>query len=77
MISDSLLNFFYANRLSIKRLPVDLQCPSFSVAVVALKGKTLSPIAQLFTEQAKAIGTRLTKLRKGERQKVWKRGNSD
>ena len=65
VIADSLLNFFYANRLSIKRLPVELQSPSFSVAVVSLKGRTLSPVAQLFTEQAQRIGDQLAKLRKG------------
>ena len=64
MISDSLLNFFYPNCLSIKRLPVSLRCPSFSVAVVGLKGRTVSPVAQLFKEQATTIGAQLTKLRK-------------
>jgi DNA-binding transcriptional LysR family regulator len=67
VIADSLLNFFYANRLSIKRLPVELQSPSFSVAVVTLKGRTVSPVAQLFTEHAQGIATQLTKLRNGER----------
>jgi DNA-binding transcriptional LysR family regulator len=71
VISDSLLNFFYANRLSIKRLPVELQSPSFSVAVVSLKGRTVSPVARLFTEQAQRIGDQLSKLRKGERRKVF------
>jgi DNA-binding transcriptional LysR family regulator len=70
VMTDSLLNFFYANRLSIKRLPVELQSPSFSVAVVSLKGRTVSPVAQLFTEQAQRIGEQLTKLRKGERRRV-------
>ena len=70
VISDSLLNFFYANRLSIKRLPVELQSPSFSVVVVSLKGRTVSPVAQLFTEQAQRIGEQLSKLRKGERRRV-------
>jgi DNA-binding transcriptional LysR family regulator len=69
MISDSLLNFFYASRLSIKRLPVDLQCPSFSIAVVALKGRTVSPVAQLFTEYAQTIGADLTKLRNSARRR--------
>jgi hypothetical protein len=70
VISDSLLNFFYANRLSIKQLPVELQSPSFSVVVVSLKGRTVSPVAQLFTEQAQRIGEQLSKLRKGERRRV-------
>jgi len=63
VISDSLLNFFYANRLSIKRLPIKLQCPTFGVAVVTVKGRTVSPVAQLFTEHAQAIASQLTTLR--------------
>jgi len=70
VISDSLLNFFYANRLSIKRLPVELQSPSFSVVVVSLKGRTVSPVAQLFTQQAQRLGDQLSKLRKGEMRKA-------
>ena len=69
VISDSLVNFFYANRLSIKRLPVDLQGTSFGVAVVTLKGRTVSPVARLFTEQAQAIADELARLRKGQRRK--------
>jgi hypothetical protein len=65
VIADSLLNFFYANGLSIKRLPVELQSPSFNVAVVTIKGRTVSPVAQLFTEQAQRIGDQLTKSRNG------------
>src|SRR5262245_18661113 len=70
LISDSLLNFFYANRLSIKRLPVELQSPSFSVVVVSLKGRTVSPVAQLFTQQDQRLGDQLSKLRKGEMRKA-------
>ena len=69
VISDSLLKFFYANRLSIKRLPVDLQSPSFGVAVVTLRGRTVSPVAQLFTEYAKGVAAQLTKLRSS---RAWK-----
>src|SRR5262245_8168264 len=63
VISDTLLNFFYANRLSIKRLPIKLQCPTFGVAVVTMKGRTVSPVAQLFTEHAESIASQLTTLR--------------
>jgi hypothetical protein len=69
MIADSLLNFFYANRFAIKRLPITLQSPSFGIATVTLKGKTVSPVAQLFTAEAQRIGTRLTKMRKSEKQR--------
>ena len=65
VMADSLLNFFYANRLPIKKLPVELRSPPFNVAFVTLKGRTISPVARLFTEQAKDIGARLTKLRNG------------
>jgi DNA-binding transcriptional LysR family regulator len=63
VISDSLLNFFYADRLSIKPLPIKLQCPTFGVAVVRMKGRTVSPVAHLFTEHAQAIASQLTTLR--------------
>jgi DNA-binding transcriptional LysR family regulator len=67
VMADSLLNFFYANRLPIKRLPVELESPSFGVAVVTLKGRTLSPVAHLFAEQAREIGAELTRGRSGRR----------
>lgn len=65
VIADSLLNFFYANRLPIRRLPVELESPAFGVAVVALKGRTLSSVAQLFAEQAREIGAQLMRRRSG------------
>jgi len=67
VIADSLLNFFYANRFAIKRLPIKLQSPSFGVATVTLKGRTVSPVAQLFTAEAQRVGTQLTKIRKAEK----------
>jgi DNA-binding transcriptional LysR family regulator len=70
VMTDSLLNFFYANRLSIKRLPVELQSPSFGIAIVSLQGRTVSPVARLFIEQAQRIGEQLGKLRKGERRQM-------
>lgn len=69
VIADSLLNFFYANRLAIKRLPIALQSPSFSVAIVTLRGKTVSPVAQLFTEEAQSIGIQLMGARKAEKRR--------
>ena len=63
VVADSLLNFFYVNRLPIRRLPVDLDAPSFGIAIVTLKGRTLSPVAQLFIDQARDVGGQLTRRR--------------
>lgn len=61
VIADSLLNFFYAGRLAIRRLPVVLEAPPFAVAIVTLKGRMLSPVARLFVDQARELGDRLTR----------------
>jgi DNA-binding transcriptional LysR family regulator len=66
VMADSLLNFFYANSLPIRKLPVDLKSASFSIAIVTLKGRMVSPVAQLFTEQAQIIGEELTQSRQGK-----------
>ena len=42
-------------RLSIKALPIDLQAPLRATAVFTLKGRSLSPVARLFIETARAI----------------------
>lgn len=61
VIADSLLNFFYAKRLPIRKLPVDLKAPPFAVGIVTLKGRVVSPVAQLFLQEARDVGSRLTK----------------
>lgn len=61
VIADSLLNFFYAKRLPIRRLPVELQAPPFAIGIVTLKGRTVSPVAQLFMDEARRVGSQLTK----------------
>ena len=48
----------------MKRLPVMLRSRAFNVAVVSLKGRTISPVAQLFTDQAKTVGAQIAKSRK-------------
>jgi DNA-binding transcriptional LysR family regulator len=63
VIADSLLNFFYAKRLPIKKLPVELEAPPFAVGIVTLKGRTVSPVAQLFLDKARDVGSQLTKQR--------------
>jgi len=61
VIADSLLNFFYARRLPLKKLPIELGVPQFAVAIVTLKGRTISPVAQMFLDQARDVGRELTK----------------
>ncbi len=51
---DGLLHF-YANRFALKRLPVELPIPPFSVAIVAVKNRTISPVAQLFIDCAREV----------------------
>ena len=56
-----LLNFFYARRLPLRKVPVELEAPPFAVGVVTLKGRMVSPVAQLFLDQARDMGSQLTK----------------
>ena len=63
VIADSLLSFFYSKRLPIKKVPVELEAPPFSVGVVKLKGRMISPVAQLFLDEARDVGNQLTKRR--------------
>jgi DNA-binding transcriptional LysR family regulator len=55
VMSDSLLNFFYARRLPIRRLPVELSSQPFAVGIVTIRNRTISPVAQLFIEQARKV----------------------
>ena len=48
---DRLLQF-YSERYALKRLPIELPAKPFSVAVVTLKKRTISPVARLFVEHA-------------------------
>jgi DNA-binding transcriptional LysR family regulator len=57
---DGLLHF-YADRFALKRLPIELPVPPFAVAIVALKGRTISPVAQLFIDCAREVATPLVK----------------
>lgn len=65
VMSDSLLNHFYARRLPIKRLPITLASPTFTIALVTIKHRTISPVAQLFIESARAIAAELIERRSG------------
>jgi DNA-binding transcriptional LysR family regulator len=61
VIADSLLNFFYSKRLPIKKLPIELDAPPFAVVIVTLKGRTVSPVAQMFLDEARDVGRELTR----------------
>jgi DNA-binding transcriptional LysR family regulator len=51
---EGLLHFF-ANRFAVKKLPIELPVAPFAVAVVTLKNRTISPVAQLFIDCAHEI----------------------
>ena len=42
-----------AKRLSLKILPIKLQHQASSAAIITLKGRTLSPVAELFIKYAR------------------------
>lgn len=51
---DALLDF-YAHRFALKKLPIALPIPPFAVAIVTLKNRTISPVAELFIECAREV----------------------
>jgi DNA-binding transcriptional LysR family regulator len=57
---DGLLHF-YTNRFALKRLPIELPIKPFLVAVVTLKNRTVSPVAQLFVDCAREVAGPLAK----------------
>jgi len=57
---DGLLHF-YTNRFALKRLPIELPIQPFSVAVVTLKNRTISPVAQVFVDCAREVAGPLGK----------------
>jgi DNA-binding transcriptional LysR family regulator len=57
---DGLLHF-YADRFALKRLPIDLPVQPFGVAIIALKNRTISPVAQLFIDCAREVARPLAK----------------
>ena len=46
---------FGPNRLQLKILPVDVSIQSYPFGIVTLKNRTLSPVAQLFINTARAV----------------------
>ena len=59
---DGLLHF-YANRFALKKLPIELPIQPFAVAIVTLKNRTISPVAQLFIDCAREVARPLAKRR--------------
>ena len=53
---------FRATNVPLKVLPVDLQIPLSPVSIIALKNRTLSPVAQLFIDRAIEIMNPMSKL---------------
>jgi DNA-binding transcriptional LysR family regulator len=56
---DTLLSFF-AQRFAVAKLPVELPVPPFAVAIVTLRKRTISPVAQLFVDCAREVVGPLT-----------------
>jgi DNA-binding transcriptional LysR family regulator len=52
---------FYTNRFALKTLPIELPTKPFSVAVITLKNRTISPVAQLFIDCAREVADVLAK----------------
>jgi len=46
----------------LKALPVELPIPLFPLSVITLKNRSLSPLAQRFIEQARAVTTLMPQL---------------
>jgi DNA-binding transcriptional LysR family regulator len=51
---DGLLQF-HEKRFALKMLPIDLPVAPFAIAVVTLKNRTISPVAQLFIDCAREV----------------------
>ena len=55
ILGESSFMHFNAKRLSLKTLPIELPTQPYPVAIVILKNRTISPVAQLFIECAREI----------------------
>jgi hypothetical protein len=45
----------------VKALPVELGIPPRAVAIVKLKNRTLSPVVELFVDQAREVAKSMTR----------------
>jgi DNA-binding transcriptional LysR family regulator len=61
---DGLLEFF-THRFAVKKLPIELPIQPFAVAIVTLKNRTISPVAQLFIDCAHEVVMPLAKRQSG------------
>lgn len=59
VLSASMLRF-NAKAWSLKALPIDLRVPNRCVAIITLKGRTLSPVVKLFIDHARAVAKSLS-----------------
>jgi DNA-binding transcriptional LysR family regulator len=55
---DRLLHF-HEKRFALRKLPIELPLPPFAVAIVTLKNRTISPVAQLFIDCAREVAQSL------------------
>jgi DNA-binding transcriptional LysR family regulator len=74
---DRLLHF-YMKRFALKKLPIELPIQPFAVAIITLKNRTISPVAQLFIDCAREVARPLAKRQSGsagrwtgEKEKMW------
>jgi DNA-binding transcriptional LysR family regulator len=51
---DGLL-YFFAKRFAVKKLPIELPLAPFTIAIITLKNRTISPVAQLFIDCAREV----------------------
>jgi DNA-binding transcriptional LysR family regulator len=61
LMTDTHLRFFLAKRFAVRKLPIELPHRPWSVAIIRLRHRTISPAAQLFIDCASAIGKQLTR----------------
>jgi DNA-binding transcriptional LysR family regulator len=59
VLSASMLRF-NAKAWSLKALPIDLRVPNRCVAIITLKGRTLSPVVKLFVDHARIVAKSLS-----------------
>ncbi len=62
ILHDSVL-WFNEKHWSLKVLPIDMLIRPMPIAIFSLKNRTLSPVVQLFIEQAREIALRSTRVR--------------
>jgi hypothetical protein len=62
ILHDSVL-WFNAKRWSLKVLPIDLLIRPMPIAIFSLKNRTVSPVVQLFIDQAHEIALASTRVR--------------